>query len=64
MNSNPGRNVSTSEDSYKGPITFLVVTILLGILTMTLAATLLRKPVETDPFDKPAAAAEPEAPRN
>ena len=35
--------------------------IVVGILVLVLAATLLRKPAQTDPFDKPSTSAAPAA---
>ena len=57
MNSTHGQN-----ESYAGPIRWLLGTIVLGILMVVVAATLLRKPVTADPFDAPAPAAETAAP--
>jgi hypothetical protein len=53
--------MNTSEDSDKGPVLFLLGVIVVGILVIMLAATLLRRPAQTDPFDKPSTSAAPAA---
>jgi hypothetical protein len=53
--------MNTPEDGDKGPVLFLLGVIVVGILVIVLAATLLRKPALTDPFDKPSTSAAPAA---
>lgn len=50
------------EDSNREPVVWLLGVIVVGILTLVLAATLLRKPPQTNPFDEAPTAAEPAAP--
>ena len=57
MNSAHGQN-----ESYAGPMRWLLGTIVLGILMVVIAANLLRKPVGTDPFDAPAPVTDTAAP--
>ncbi len=54
--------MDTPEHGDKGPVMFLLGVIVVGILVLVLAATLLRKPAQTDPFDAPSTSAEPAAP--
>ena len=58
MKSTRGRN---ERDSYRGPIRWLVATVVLAIVMVVVAATLLRTPVATDPFDASASAVDPAA---
>ena len=62
MNNSHGGKMDTPEHGDKGPVMFLLGVIVVGILVLVLAATLLRKPAQTDPFDKPSTSAEPAAP--
>ena len=54
--------METRKESESGPIMWLLGVIVVGILTLVLAATLLRKPPQTNPFDEAPTAAEPAAP--
>ena len=58
MNNTHGGNRDAPEDGDKGPVMFLLGVIVVGILVIVLAAVLLRKPVQTDPFDKPSTPAD------
>ena len=62
MNKTHGGNTDTPDDGDKGPVMFLLGVIVVGILVIVSAAILLRKPPQTDPFDKPSTSAEPVAP--
>lgn len=51
--------MDTPEHDDKGPVMFLLGVIVVGILVLVLAAALLRKPAQTDPFDAPTLAEPP-----
>jgi hypothetical protein len=58
-----GKLPTTEEkDDYRGPTLFLLGVIVVGILVIVSAAYLLRRPVQTNPFDAPASSAAPAAP--
>ena len=62
MNNTHGGKMDTPEHDDKGPVMFLLGVIVVGVLVLVLAAVLLRKPAQTDPFDAPSTLAEPAAP--
>jgi hypothetical protein len=62
MNNTHGGKMDTREHNDKGPVMFLLGVIVVGVLVLVLAAVLLRKPPQTDPFDAPSTLAEPAAP--
>jgi hypothetical protein len=52
MNSTPGRKVNPAEEDGKGPVMFLLGTIVVGILVLVLAAVLLTRAAnEGSPYD-------------
>jgi hypothetical protein len=54
--------MDTPEHDDKGPVMFLLGVIVVGVLVLVLAAVLLRRPAQTDPFDAPSTSAEPATP--